>query len=329
MSNEYKIYGAEMSPYSVKIRSYFRYKNIPHQWLPRMQHAEAYKKLARLPIIPLVETPDGEAIQDSTPIMDKIDQIFPEPSIHPEDSTLAFLSALIEEYGDEWGNKLMFHHRWYTEPDQLATAQILARDVQPNGSREAVDELAQKILARMSGRGAFVGSSAETAPLISAYFDNLLEILEPHLEDRLYLFGDRPAFADFGLGAQVYEMALDPTTGAIIRARCPNILRWAYRITDPRNDGSFEKWESLQPTLEPLLEDAGTYFLPWTTANAEALAAEAESFSVDLNGQAYVQPPQKYHARSLKVLKERYGAVADKNDLDSILEKSGCLGYLT
>jgi hypothetical protein len=35
MAGSYRIIGAEMSPYSVKIRSYFRYKAIPHQWILR------------------------------------------------------------------------------------------------------------------------------------------------------------------------------------------------------------------------------------------------------------------------------------------------------
>ena len=35
MADNYRIIGAEMSPYSVKVRSYFRYKAIPHQWVLR------------------------------------------------------------------------------------------------------------------------------------------------------------------------------------------------------------------------------------------------------------------------------------------------------
>ncbi len=35
MPDNYRIFGAEMSPYSVKVRSYFRYKGIPHQWILR------------------------------------------------------------------------------------------------------------------------------------------------------------------------------------------------------------------------------------------------------------------------------------------------------
>ena len=329
MSSEYRIFGAEMSPYSVKVRAYFRYKGIPHQWLSRRANEEDFQKYARLPIVPLVVTPDGTGIQDSTPIMEKLEADFPEPSIHPEDPDLKFLSALIEEYGDEWGNKLMFHHRWFGEADQLATAHVLARGGMPDASWEEVDKAASSVRERMVSRVHFTGSSPENAPLISGYLDQLLEILKLHLVDRKYLFGARPAFADFGLGLQVCEMALDPTAGAIIRARAPEVLAWAYRMTEPRNDGPFENWKSLKPTLEPLLRDAGEFFLPWSTANAKALEAGDESFSVSLGGKAYVQGPQKYHARSLNVLRSRYEAVSDKSKLVSILGETGCLSYLT
>lgn len=328
MREPYRIFGAEMSPYSVKVRAYFRYKDIPHEWLSRRTNEEEFQKYARLPIVPLVVTPDGKGIQDSTPIIEKLDEAFPEPSIHPEEPALNFLSALIEEYGDEWGNKLMFHHRWYGEADQLATAHVLARGGMPYAPWEEVNKAAEMVRERMVSRVHFTGSSPENAPLISAYFDRLLEILKPHLAARKYLFGARPAFADFGLGSQVYEMALDPTAGAIIRARAPEVLAWAYRMTEPRNDGPFENWQSLKPTLNPLLCDAGDFFLPWSIANAKASALGDETFSVTLGGKAYVQGSQKYHARSLKVLRERYAAIADKSELTPILEASGCLKFL-
>lgn len=33
MSDEYKIFGAEMFSYLVKVRAYFRCKDIPHKWV--------------------------------------------------------------------------------------------------------------------------------------------------------------------------------------------------------------------------------------------------------------------------------------------------------
>jgi hypothetical protein len=35
MADGYRVIGTEMSPYSVKGRSYFRYKAIPHHWIVR------------------------------------------------------------------------------------------------------------------------------------------------------------------------------------------------------------------------------------------------------------------------------------------------------
>ena len=328
MTEDYKIFGSEMSPYSVKVRAYFRYKDIPHRWIPRTAESEEdYRKVARLPIVPTVATPEGQGIQDSTPIMERLDAIFPEPSIHPP-GDLAFLSALIEEFGDEWGNKLMFHHRWYDEVDARASARTLARLNLPHGAKNEVEARAKQVLERMSGRGHFVGSSEATAPLISDYYFELLDILEPHLSKRKYLFGARPAFADFGLAPQLYEAAVDPTCGGIIRARGSRVLDWCFRMNEPRNDGTFEEWASLAPTLEPLLAYIGRYFLPWSVANAVALETGAETFSVELAGRTYTQGPQKYHAKSLGVLRQKYKAVENKSALNAILAKADCLRHL-
>ena len=328
MTAPYRIFGNEMSPYSVKVRAWFRYKAIPHLWLQRSQHQEEFRARARLPLIPLVVTPDDRAIQDSTPIIEALEAEHPEPSIHPDDPALRFLSALIEEYGDEWGNKLMFHHRWHSEVDRRATALVLARSFLPNEEAAAVEALAEQVRERMVGRVHFTGSSEANAPLISRYLDDLLAILEAHLESRKYLFGARPAFADFGLAPQLYEAALDPTAAGIIRARAPKVLAWSYRVLEPHNEGPFESWDSLKETLTPLLANAGAFFLPWSHANALALETGEESFSVDLPGGAYAQGPQKYHARSLIALRQKYRAAEGAPGLEALLAETGCLPYL-
>lgn len=328
MSGLYRIFGSEMSPYSVKVRSYFRYKAIPHVWIARgPQNEEDYKRFAKLPIVPTVATPADEGLQDSTPILERLEAEVPEPSIHPVDPALNFLSALFEEFGDEWGNKLMFHHRWYDEIDARASAQTLARLSMPRGDDAAVAERAAMVFARMTGRGHFVGSSPATAPLIRDYLNELLDLLEVHLADRKYLFGARPSFGDFGLAAQLYEASVDPTCGGIIRARASKVLDWCYRMNEPRNDGPFESWESLAPTLTPLVAYVGRYFLPWTDANSRALQSGEAEFTVDLAGRAYVQPPQKYHAKSLAALRARRAGVSDAR-LDVILAETGCASWL-
>ena len=327
MTSIYRIYGAEMSPYSVKVRSYFRYKGIPHRWIVRNADSEAdYQRYAKLPIVPLVVTPDDKGIQDSTPIIEYVEGLHPEPSIHPADPVAAFVSTLLEEFGDEWGNKWMFHYRWAREVDQLSSAGRLARAMMPAADDDQHATMAAMVRERMVGRVWFVGSSEQNAPRIEESFRQALGQLDAHLANRPYVFGGRPAFGDFGLWGQVYNAWTDPTPGALIEGRAHNVLAWLQRMLWPRAEGDFETWASLEPTLLPLLQrQVGRLFLPWSVANAAAIADGREEFSVDLDGRAWTQKPQKYHAKSLRALREKYAAVAGQPGLDAALERAGCL----
>ncbi|HEY8152603.1 MAG TPA: glutathione S-transferase family protein [Myxococcota bacterium] len=332
MATPYRIFGIELSPYSVKVRSYFRFKRIPHEWVVRhMGNMEEFQKFAKLPLIPLVITPEGAGLQDSTPILEQMERLFPEPSITPPDAALGFLSALIEEYADEWGNKPMFHFRWWYPPDQKSAAERIARANLPGASDEAVGKLAASLEQRMIPRLRFVGSSAETREQIEASFLRQLAILEPHLAQRPYLFGARPCLADFGLFAQLYECSIDPTPGAILKERAPRVAAWIERMLAPEAAGDFEPWSSLAPTLEPLLaKEVAGLFLPWSTANAKALAAGQAEFEVSLEGRPFRQQTQKYHARSLAALADRYAKLAaeERRRLEPVLARTGCLPWL-
>jgi glutathione S-transferase len=274
-------------------------------------------------------TPDGEGIQDSTPIIEKIEALHPAPSIHPDDPALRFLSALLEEIGDEWGNKWMFHYRWRREIDRKASAQRLALAMNPTMDEATQAAFAEQIADRMTGRLWFVGSSDATAPFIESSFHDALKQLDAHLADRLYLFGARPSFADFALWGQIYNMWTDPTPCAVIEARGQNVLAWIQRMLWPQTEGEFEAWRTLEPTLMPIVHDwAGQLFMPWSLANAKALGSPDDEFAVTLRGFHFTQKPQKYHAKSLEALRTKYKAVSDRSALDPILEKAGVLSGL-
>lgn len=330
MSELFRIFGLEASPYSVKVRSYFRYKAIPHQWIVRDQSTMAeFQRHAKLPLVPLVLTPEGDALQDSTPILEAMEKRFPEPPLDPPDPARGFLSALIEEYADEWGNKPMFHYRWTYEEDQVSAAERIARENLPGAPEDQVRGAAEMIRKRMVPRLKLVGSSKATRAVIEGSFERQVRILEAHLSTRSFLFGGRPALADFGLYAQLYQCATDPTPQRALQERGRSVLRWIERMLDPHAEGEFEPWEALEPTLLPLLRDeVAAIFLPWSAANAKALAAGEATFRLELGGEPFEQETQKYHARSLAVLRARFAALRDRTTLDPILERSGCLPWL-
>lgn len=322
---EYRLIGAELSPYSVKVRSWLRYKQLPYVWLHRGPATQdEFQKHARLPIIPLLITPDGQGMQDSTPIIETLEAQHPTPSIHPDDPVAAFVSTLIEEFGDEWGNKPMFHYRWRRDVDAQSGAERIVDGSMPDLEPEARDRAVATMKERMVGRLGFVGSSDATAALIEASLDRILAVLEQHLATRPYLFGGRPAFGDFGLFAQLYECSTDPTPGAMMRASAPNTMAWINRMLDPRAEGTFEGWDSLKGTLTPLLAgEIAQVFLPWTRANAAAVAAGAPSFTVQLPDGAFTQDTQKYHARSLAALGQKYAEAAQNPAVPAALAEAG------
>ncbi len=325
---DFVIIGAEESPYSVKVRSYFRYKNIPHRWTTRSESANVFEKHAKLPLIPLVVTPKDIGLQDSTPIIETLESQFPDPGIHPQDPLLRFLSILLEEFGDEWGNKWMFHLRWARDVDQIGCSQRIAAMVNPSASEEQLEAIAASIRKRMVDRVWFVGSNATTAPLIERSFQETLTLLDSHLATRRYLFGDRPAFADFGIWGQIYNANRDHTPASMI-AKTRNVPGWIDRMQSPVSRGPFETWAALKDTLIPILQtQVSSMFLRWSEANSNAISKGDQEFSVDLDSGRWIQIPQKYHAKSLHALREKFQEFSDNQELRAILAHTGCLPYL-
>ena len=214
--------------------------------------------------------------------------------------------------------------RWAREIDQVTVSRRFAA----NRAADEIDAAAQAIRERMVPRVWFVGSNEVTAPQIEQSFADVLPLLDAHLASRPYLFGARPSFGDFGLWGQIYEAGRDPTAGALV-AGVSNVVAWIDRMQNPENLGEFVAWEALEPTLMPILNDqvAGV-FLPWDVANAKAIADGEDEFDVTLKGKRWTQKPQKYHARSLGVLKAKYAGVAADAALDAVLAASGCKQYL-
>jgi glutathione S-transferase len=247
----------------------------------------------------------------------------------PDDPALAFISALLEEYGDEWSNKWMFHYRWRYQPDIWSTAERIATQMMGGQGTLAAAQARAAVAERMTGRLGFVGSNDKTQPLIEASYKHALALLDAHLAARPYVLGGRPAMADFGLWGQLYEAATDPTPGAIMRATAPHVLAWVQRMVTPKAEAEFEAWPVLAPTLMPLLkEEVSALFLPWSVANAAAIAANQKTFEISLGGITWYQEPQKYQVRSLSEIRRKYAAAKAARGLEAILRECGCLGVL-
>jgi glutathione S-transferase len=319
--------GRPESGYSLKVRSAMHYKGVPYEWMDRcFRTNKLYQAHAQVQLIPLVFLPDGSSMQDSTPILELLEKRHPTPSLHPQDPVTRFLSELLEEYGDEWGNKLMFHHRWGYPADQKHRAGTLARGMlEGHVLRPFAPIVAPFLVRRMVPRMAFAGANENNAPLLVDSFRQLVKLLEIHLQDRTYVFGGRPAFGDFGLWGQLYQAYIDPTCGAYLRDNAPAIIGWLERMREPSQEGPFETFDRLRETLRPIFErEVGARFLPWHAANAESWEAGREQTELLLDGQRYYQKTFKYPAHTLRILRNKYAEVSHDNTLSRFLYATGC-----
>ena len=339
MSEQYLIYGAELSPYSVKIRAYFRYKEIPHKWIIRDQKSNVeYKKFAKLPIVPLVVTPEKTGLQDSTPIIKLLEHEYQNNSVSPPETHTAFVARILEEYADEWLNKAMFHYRWRYKDDQMSASERFVALMIPAWAnkipllnRVLQRKFAATIRKRMISRLWVVGSNKNTETQIEQSLNVFLNLSEKHFQDRPYFFGFRPSIADFGIWGQVYNMWTDPTVNQIIESSYPETLKWIKRMLHPKLEGEFESWENLEATLMPILkQELADVFMPWLEANNRALAKGEKELSVKIKGKDFthsVGSPQKYHAKSFAMLLEEYNDIPDKTKLDAVLQEAGLINY--
>lgn len=324
MNAPFRLYGAALSPYSLKVRSYLQFKGLDFEWLERnAARQDEVARFAKIPLAPILVDADDNVLQDTTATIEALEGAFPEPSITPDDPATAFLAALLEDYADEWLSKVMFHYRWSVAADQTSAAERLTKHMfedasPPEGFEEAVK-------TRMEGRLHYVGASPENAPVLEASFGYVLGVLDRLLQQGPYLLGGRPSIADFAFAGQLAQLQSDPTPGALIAAQAPNVTAWIDRMAHPRVEGGFASFSSLSGDLaEVLRRELAETYLAWASANAQAVADDLPRVSVEIAGGAFAQKPQRYAAKSLGELKRKRIELADHADLSALLEASGC-----
>ena len=324
------------SPYSLKMRGVLRYRHIPFRWVLR---DSKWDDLPEPPVrlIPVIVYPNpdgshGEATIDSSPQIMRLEAEYEGRSIVPTDPALAFIDALIEDYGDEWVTKAMYHYRWAYQPDIDKAGRLLpiSRDLQQNSdqAQQAYDFITQ----RQIGRRELVGSTDLNQPIIESSYERLLDIMNALFATDDFLLGDRPGRGDFGIFGQLTQLTKwDPTAVAVATERSPKTINWVERMDDlswlpVEGDDGWCTLETLPAATRSLLGEIGGTYAPFMVANAEALMSGADEVVCTIGGQTYRQGPFAYQGKCLQWMREGYAALSDDDRarVDSVLDGTGC-----
>lgn len=329
------IVGAPGSPYSRKLRAVLRYRRIPHAWINQGAPESRGLPAPRVPLLPQLILPgrDGAPVAhtDSTPLIRLLEQRHAGRSVIPPDPALAFLDALLEDYADEWLTKAMFHYRWAFSADVANAAAILPRWFRTDQPEEVAVSAGARFADRQVGRLGVVGSNPVTAPVIEESYRRLLRLLDAHLTASRFLFGGRPASADFALYGQLTQLAaFDPTPAAIAHRLAPRVVAWVDVVEDlsglEPDPGDWVARAALPGTLRALLAEVGRVHVPFLLANADALARGADQVECTIDDRRWTQRPFPYQGKCLAWLREAHAALAgeDRAAVDAVLAGTGC-----
>ncbi len=259
MDGTFTLYGTEVSLYSGKTRAYLRWKGIP--FVEQLSTLAVYRQII-VPnigrrVIPVVRTPEGDYLQDTTAIIDALEARFPEPSVYPTRPAQRLVSLLLELYGDEWLVMPAMHYRWQRKRQNLRF--ILSefgrtmRPQTPRLLRPVLGLLPALVFGGLYPNYFGIGKAMHAA--VERSYLGFLDDFNAHLAQHAFLLGARPTIGDFGLIGPLYaHLYRDPAPGALMRQRAPNVARWVERMQQPAEyTGPLLADDTIPETLLPIL----------------------------------------------------------------------------
>ena len=256
----------------------------------------------------------------------------PERSVLPQDQALNFINYLLEDFGDEWLTKYMFHYRWHFEADADKAGTILPLvNSQVDLPDQILQEAKQFISKRQIERLWVVGSNEDTAKIIDSSFKKFMTLFNLHLENNPFLLGSLPTSSDFAFYGQLSQLiGFDPTSRAIAHDVALRVIAWHDLMNDLSgldvSKHSLNVLEDCPDSLKQILNQVGKFYIPVLLANSKAIANGNESWETEVDGSIWKQKSFPYQAKCLTWIKDEFNTLndADKKRVLDFLDGTGC-----
>lgn len=267
MKGAYRLYGWEMSLYSGKTRAYLRYKDIPFsEKRVTLLDMRKIRRRTGANVMPVVVTPEGEWLQDTSHIIDVLEQRFPEAPVVPTTPRQRIAAYLLEAWGDEFWLSSAMHYRW-NFPENFSG--LFQREGGDNLLPFAPRFLKNRVIASIARvlRGFLPGLGVEPAqnPTIEAWSVAMCDALNAHFSQHPYLLGTRPSLGDFGLIGPLYaHLGRDPYPARELIGPRRHLAAWVQRMLHPPEpcDGEFLADDVVPASLEPVFASIFGEFWP-------------------------------------------------------------------
>jgi glutathione S-transferase len=270
-----------VSLYTGKVRSYLRKQDIDFVEVSPGQgrYDEVVVPAVGRWIIPVVETADGEIVQDGADIIDHFEALGTRYPAYPETPVHRAVGHVFEQFGGEGLLRPAMHYRWNFDDVNLA---FLESEFSSGLFPPIPPEESAAFFAHSSGRmrkaASSFGVTPESAPLIEDAFHEWLTLFSDHLVDHPYLLGGRPTLGDYGLIAAMWaHLFRDPAPAMLVKQHAPRVGRWVERMTTSEpyeseyrratDDDGLIPDDGVPDTLRAMLRFVADEYLPEITAH--------------------------------------------------------------
>ena len=337
MTDRLQVFGATPSPYTLKLLALLRFKHIPYSihWGDITSNLKKFNlepaKPSLLPSVIMDSNHSKSVSTDTTPIIENLEITNPLRPVLPTHSVLKFLNYILEDFGDEWMTKYMFHYRWHFQKDADNAEILLPLTNYINISDEDLHTFGKFISSRQKERLWVVGSNKETAKLIEQSYIELLECLEKHFKQHSFLLGNFPSSSDFAFFGQLQQLInFDPTPRALAHKYSMRTVAWINNLHDLSGydiDDRNEIYDNdIMLSLNMLFQEISKLYVPCMVANHQACKSGDETWEIEINGSTWKQKSFKYQFKCIEWIRERFQQLSsdDQKIIRDFFENTNC-----
>jgi glutathione S-transferase len=314
----YLLYGSPPSLFTRKLEAALNFYRAPYEFRWKGEHPDPKLLEARAGThqVPLLETPEGWMIADTTPIIEMLDHRFPDRRLFPP-GPLGVVAHLVEEMLDEWVARVMVHYRWLYPDSADFAAKAIA-----NGDPVRAE------MVKGWGPRACRATGTETPfhqKAVEAEYLRLLTAAETQLGETRYLMGDRPSPADcMFLGGLRAHTLHDPDPRKVVEG-FPRIVAWEKTADDWDGGGDWAAFPQSTAFARHVLGELREHYLPVLKGHAQATEAGLKAFSTVTYGEPASYLAREYPVRSWGMILDRIARLdaGDRAEVGAWLSANG------
>jgi len=229
-------HGVMFSYYSAKTRAYLSYKRLP---FVEQYHARdlsgRIREITHKVMIPVVEMPDGQVLQDTTEIIDVLEARYPARPVIPTDPVLLLLTRIVEFIIDEFWIVTAMNTRWNDPVSNKFAATDFGLRIGGSMGLQGEEALAigARVAAEMQSALPYLGISDEEGQKAAGeFFEEATLALNEVVSSTEFAFGSRLSLMDLCLftGYYAHQYRDAGTAQQFLKTQTPRLCYYIDNI---------------------------------------------------------------------------------------------------